>query len=55
MCFVVVVVVVVKVAIYIDFLAFRPLRVGVEGRFGFAEPIFFLSDGFRIFFFVQNC
>lgn len=34
--------------IYIVFFAFKPLRVGVEGRFGLAEPIFFLSDGFKI-------
>jgi hypothetical protein len=31
-----------------DFLAFMPFLVGVEGLFGFAEPSFFLSDGFKI-------
>ena len=34
--------------IYIDFFAFKSLRVGVDGRFGLAEPIFFLSDGLSI-------
>ncbi len=33
---------------YIGFLAFKPFLVGVDGLFGLAVPILFLSDGLSI-------